>query len=326
MMDGDPFLLAALTGTLVLVAVSSAVWALAAGRAAVAERRRKRLARYAPPVAARAASRGRGEDEVRRHASEILARRRGAGRVSIRMLLDRAGLGWPSWTAPALCALLTVLASLAALLADLALVPAALFGAATGPGALVLFLKVRQARRLKAISRDFPTALDIIVRGVKSGLPLIDCLRIVSREAPEPLRGEFARLLEQQSYGLPLSDAVDRMAARVPISEVNFFAIVIGLQSRTGGRLSESLDNLVSVLRARVQLRAKIKSMSSEAKASGGIIGALPAVVSALVWLTSPQYIGLLFTEPLGNVVLVASGLWMLLGVLVMAKMIRIEV
>jgi tight adherence protein B len=175
------------------------------------------------------------------------------------------------------------------------------------------------------MEKDFPSAIDIIVRGVKSGLPLNDCLRIVSREIPDPLGSEFARMVEQQGHGLPIAEAVDRLADRVPLTEVNFFAIVIGLQTKTGGRLAESLDNLVSVLRARVQLRAKIRSMSSEAKASGAIIAALPVVVTILVYITSPAYISLLFTEAIGNVVLIGSAIWMLIGVFVMRKMIAFD-
>ena len=322
-----PHLQSFLTAGLVLVAVSAGLWASVAGRAAAAERHRTRLARYAPPVSARGrAGQARGEDVVHREVSEMIARRRNAGRFSFRVHLDRAGVAWPTWTAPLLCLALVALAGSGAVLADLAVLPAALFGAATGPALFLLFLRLRQARRMKAMERDFPGALDIIVRGVKSGLPLVDCLRIVAREISDPLGGEFSRMIEQQGHGLPLAEAMDRMAARIPLAEVNFFAIVIGLQSRTGGRLGESLDNLVSVLRARIQLRAKVRSMSAEAKASGGIIGSLPVVVTALISVTSPHYIGLLFSEPLGNVVLVASAIWMLIGVLVMAKMIRIEV
>ncbi len=322
----DPALQSALFGGLVLVAVSAGIWAGASGRAATAQRHRARLARFAPPARGTRPGRGGAEAEVHRHASEILARRRNADRLSFRALLDRAGLAWPAWTVPAACLGLAALAGGLALSGGMAPLPAGLIGAGLGPGIFLLAVRLRQARRLKAMEKTFPAALDIIVRGVKSGLPLIDCLRIVSREIAGPLGAEFGRMIDQQSHGVSLSDAVNRMASRVPLSEVNFFAIVVGLQSRTGGRLSESLDNLVSVLRARTQLRAKVKSMSAEAKASGGIIGSLPLVVTTLVYITSPQYIGLLFSEPIGNVVLAGSAVWMLAGVLVMAKMIRIEV
>ena len=319
----DPAVLALTTAGLVLISVASGVWAIFANRAATAALCRRRISRHAP-----ARDRKRqpnSEAEVHRTAKAIRARRRSQGGLSLRLALNQAGLEWPVWTVPIL-----VLGSIAILagvahLVGLAPLFAAIFGLATGPGLFLLTLRTLRRRRKKTMEKEFPAALDIIVRGVKSGLPLIDCLRVVAREVRDPLGTEFARLVEQQGHGVPVADAVDRLADRVPLSEVNFFAIVIGLQTKTGGRLAESLDNLVGVLRARVQLRAKIRSMSSEAKASGGIIAALPVVVSALVYLTSPAYMSLLFAEFVGQVVLIASALWMLIGVLVMRKMIQFD-
>lgn len=321
----DPVILSALTAGLALIAVTAGIWASVSGRVAARERRDRRLKQYAPSLGGAVRNRHETDDEVHRHAAAIKARRRSSGGLSFRLALSQAGLEWPSWVVPLVVAGLVALLSAAALLAGIAPFAAMIFGVATGPTVLLLFLRVRKAKRRTAMEKDFPAALDIIVRGVKSGLPLTDCLRIVSREVSDPLRSEFARMVQQQSHGLSVSEAVDRLADRVPLIEANFFAIVIGLQTKTGGRLAESLDNLVSVLRARVQLRAKIRSMSSEAKASGGIIAALPVVVSILVSLTSPQYMGLLFSESIGNVVLVGSAFWMLIGVLVMRKMIQFD-
>lgn len=325
MIDLDPILLSAFTAALVLIAVSAAIWAALSGRVASREHHARRLTQHVPPLGGDGRHKRSAEDEVRRQASAIKARRRGSGGLSFRVALSQAGLAWASWVVPLVVLALVMLLGAVAHLAGLAPALAGIFGVATGPALFLLFLRIRRAKRKKAMEKDFPAALDIIVRGVKSGLPLVDCLRIVSREIPDPLRSEFALMIEQQGHGLSVAEAVDRLADRVPLSEANFFAIVIGLQTKTGGRLAESLDNLVSVLRARVQLRAKIRSMSSEAKASGGIIAALPVVVSVLVYITSPQYIGLLFSEPIGNVVLVGSALWMLIGVLVMSKMIRFD-
>lgn len=316
-----PFVIAGL----VLVAVSAAIWSALAGQVAESDRHRRRLQRYVPPVS-RDSRRERGaDDEVRRSAKAILARRRTSKDLSFRVALRQAGLLWPVWAVPVVFVVLATLLGGGAHLAGLSPMPAGLFGLATGPGIFLVFLRFRRARRKKAMEKDFPSAIDIIVRGVKSGLPLNDCLRIVSREIPDPLGSEFARMVEQQGHGLPIAEAVDRLADRVPLTEANFFAIVIGLQTKTGGRLAESLDNLVSVLRARVQLRAKIRSMSSEAKASGAIIAALPVVVTILVYITSPAYISLLFTEAIGNVVLIGSAIWMLIGVFVMRKMIAFD-
>ena len=316
-----PFVIAGL----VLVAVSAGIWAVFSKQMAERDRSHRRLRRFVGSAAASGQQSESSEDEVRRNAKAILARRRTGPGMSLRIALQQAGLLWPVWTVPIVVICLAVLLWGGSRLMGLSPLISGMFGITTGPGAFLMFLRVRRNRRKKAMEKDFPAALDIIVRGVKTGLPLNECLRMVSREIADPLGAEFGLMVEQQSHGLPMAEAVDRLADRVPLTEAGFFAIVIGLQTKTGGRLAESLDNLVSVLRARVQLRAKIRSMSSEAKASGGIIGALPVVVTLLVYITSPDYIGLLFTEPVGNVVLVGSGMWMLIGVFVMSKMIAFD-
>jgi tight adherence protein B len=181
--------------------------------------------------------------------------------------------------------------------------------------------KRRQAKFLV----EFANAIDIIVRGIKSGLPLSDCMQIIAAESPEPVRGEFIELVEQQRIGVPLSRVFERMYERMPLQEVNFFAIVIAIQSQTGGNLAEALSNLAQVLRDRYRLQAKVKAFSAEAKTSAIIIGALPPCVMLLVFLTSPDYISLLWKEKMGNVMLVASGIWMTMGVIVMRKMINFD-
>jgi len=186
---------------------------------------------------------------------------------------------------------------------------------------LTFMIKRRQKRFLK----EFANAIDIIVRGVKSGLPLNDCLQIIARESPEPVRSEFEDLVEQQAIGVPLATAFERMYERVPLQEVNFFAIVIAIQSQTGGNLAEALSNLSKVLRDRLQLQSKVATFSAEAKTSAAIIGALPGCVMLTVYMSSPQYISLLWTDPLGKMMLGASGVWMFSGVMVMRKMINFD-
>jgi tight adherence protein B len=203
--------------------------------------------------------------------------------------------------------------------------PAAALGVAAGLLLPHLFLKFKRNRRFKRFAAEFPNALDVIVRGVKAGMPLTDCLKIVAAETQDPVRSEFQALVEDQALGMPLEDAVQRLAERMPLSEASFFAIVIAIQSRTGGSLSETLGNLSNVLRERKKLKGKVKAMSGEAKASAIIIGALPVVVAGLLYLTSPNYIALLFTNPTGRLVLVVCGLLMLMGTLVMRKMINFD-
>jgi tight adherence protein B len=150
-------------------------------------------------------------------------------------------------------------------------------------------------------------------------------MKMIAAEAPEPLKTEFRVIVETQAVGMPLGEACNKLYERTPVPEANFFAIVISIQQKAGGNLSEALGNLSRVLRDRKKMKGKIKAMSQEAKASAGIIGALPVAVMTLVYVTSPQYISLLFTEPLGHVMLAGSAAWMMMGVLVMKKMINFD-
>jgi len=203
--------------------------------------------------------------------------------------------------------------------------PAAGFGISGGLLLPHLYVSLRRSLRFKRFAAEFPNALDVIVRGIKSGLPLVDCIKIIAAEAQEPVKSEFKVLAEDQTIGMPLEEAVQRLPERVPLSEASFFAIVIAMQTQTGGSLSEALANLSKVLRERKKMKAKVKAVSSEAKASAGIIGALPVMVTGMVYLTSPQYMALLFTTLVGNLVLAACGVWMLIGTLVMRKMINFD-
>ena len=187
------------------------------------------------------------------------------------------------------------------------------------------YVNFKRKGRFKRFSNEFPNSVDVIVRGVKAGLPLIDCLKIIASESQEPVCSEFQEIVEDQTLGLPLAEAVARLPDRVPLSEANFFAIVITIQSRTGGSLSEALSNLSKVLRDRKMMKAKINAMSTEAKSSAGIIGSLPIIVAGLVYLTSPDYIMLLFETTEGNMVIAVSLTWMMMGIGVMKKMINFD-
>jgi len=181
--------------------------------------------------------------------------------------------------------------------------------------------KKRQTKFLK----EFANAIDVIVRGVKSGLPLNECLGIISRESPEPIASEFREVVEQQRVGIPLSECLDRLMTRVPLPEVKFFAVVIAIQQQAGGNLSEALGNLSGVLRDRVRLQLKVKALSAEAKASASVLAALPPVVGTLVYFTSPGYIALLWNTKTGQFMLLIAAFWMFCGVMVMRKMINFK-
>jgi tight adherence protein B len=188
-----------------------------------------------------------------------------------------------------------------------------------------LALAQMRKRRIKKFVAEFPNAIDIIVRGVKAGLPLGDCLRIIGNEASEPVRGEFRMISETQAMGLSLGEAVDRIAQRVPVTESNFFAIVINIQAKAGGNLSEALSNLSRVLRERKKMKGKIGAMSMEAKASAAIIGAVPFVVVGLLYVSSPTYVSLLWTTTHGQMISCGALVWMGIGIVMMKKMITFD-
>src|SRR5690606_24825480 len=159
-------------------------------------------------------------------------------------------------------------------------------GIAMGLGLPRWVVNMKAKARMKKFALAFPDAVDVLVRGIKTGLPVHDCFKVIARESPEPLAGEFRLLVEGMGVGLTLADALDKMYMRMPTPELKFFAIVIAIQQKSGGNLAEALSNLTSVLRARRMMGEKIKAMSSEAVASAAIIGSLPPVVMIMVTLT----------------------------------------
>jgi len=179
--------------------------------------------------------------------------------------------------------------------------------------------------RTKKFTEAFSDAIDIIVRGIKSGLPVHDCLKIIGKECPEPLAGEFRALTENVGMGMPMDAALEKMYERMPTNELRFFAIVLSIQQKTGGNLAEALGNLSTVLRARKLMGEKIKALSAEAVASAFIIGCLPPGVVVLITVTSPAYMQPLFTDPRGHMMLLAGAIWMSLGIFVMRKMINFK-
>ncbi|MFN3857294.1 MAG: type II secretion system F family protein [Caulobacter sp.] len=180
-------------------------------------------------------------------------------------------------------------------------------------------------RRIKKFTEHFSDAMDIIVRGIKSGLPVHDCLKIIGKESPEPLAGEFRRLVESIGMGQSMDVALEKMFERMPTHELRFFAIVLAIQAKTGGNLAEALNNLSVVLRARKMMREKIKALSSEAVASAFIIGALPPGVVVLITVTTPSYMAPMFTDPRGHLMLLGAAFWMGMGIFVMRKMINFK-
>jgi tight adherence protein B len=272
----------------------------------------------------------RGPQKSRRDAVESTLRdfeerQKKSKTVPLSVRIQRAGLSWSKRQFALISAIIGLGMFAIGFLSGTGLLAAAGLGFAGAfgiPRWLLTFLKKRrEGKFLEAL----PDAVDIIVRGVKAGLPLIDCIKMITLEAPEPLKTEFRLIMETQAIGIPLGEACSKLHERTPVPEANFFGIVVAIQQKAGGNLSEALGNLSKVLRDRKKMRAKIQAMSQEAKASAAIIGALPIIVMILVYLTSPKYITLLFTDPTGNVMLAGSAVWMTMGVLVMKKMINFD-
>jgi tight adherence protein B len=246
-------------------------------------------------------------------------------RVSLTVKIARAGLKWSKRQYFMISAGLGAAMFFVGLIMAGGLLPALGFGFAGAFGIPYWLLSFLKKRRENKFLSAFPDSVDIITRGIKAGLPLLDCMKMITIEAPEPLKSEFRTIVETQAVGIPLGEACGKLYENMPVPEANFFGIVISIQQKAGGNLSEALGNLSRVLRDRKKMKAKIQAMSQEAKASASIIGALPIAVMTMVYVTSPVYISLLFTEPLGHVMLACSAAWMLLGVLVMKKMINFD-
>jgi tight adherence protein B len=246
-------------------------------------------------------------------------------RPSLRRRIEQAGLSITPRTYWTFAAIAGVVGGAGAFIAVKALyaIPLAGFALAFGlPRWVLSFLK---ARREKKFTREFAPAIDTIVRSVKSGLPVSEALKLVGTEIPEPVGGEFRMLTESLKVGVTMEDGLKRMYERMPTAEVNFFGIVMSIQQRSGGNLSEALSNLSGVLRDRKRLQGKIRAMSSEAKSGAMIIGSLPPGVVAMIYIMSPNYIKPMFEVRLGNLMLLGCAVWMTLGVLVMKKMVSFK-
>jgi tight adherence protein B len=288
--------------------------------------RRVASAAQAQPVqrSVRTNQRSRRE-QVEESLRDLEARQQKNKRPSLTQRIAQAGLSWSTRQYFLISAGLGLAAFLAVISAGLGLLSALGFGFAAGFGLpfwMLSYLKKRRENRFLAV---FPDAVDVIVRGIKAGLPLLDSLRMVANEGQEPVKSEFRAIIETQTIGLPLGDACAKLYERMPLPEANFFGIVISIQQKAGGNLSEALGNLSKVLRERKKMKAKIQAMSMEAKASAAIIGSLPPAVMGLVWITSPTYIELLWTHPTGQLMLLGSAMWMSMGVMVMKKMINFD-
>jgi tight adherence protein B len=291
-----------------------------------AEGRRASVAK-SEPIAARQTQKDQRtrREQVEGSLKEVEARRAKDAKVTLTTRLTQAGLDWEPRKFMIVSGILAAAAFAAAMLGGGGPLGAIGLAFAAGFGLPRWMLSFLKKRREKAFLRALPDAVDVIVRGIKAGLPLFESLKVVAADSPEPLRSEFLAIIETQAIGMPLGEACNRLFERMPVPEANFFGIVIAIQQKSGGNLSEALGNLSKVLRDRKKMAEKIQAMSMEAKASAGIIGALPPIVMILVYLTTPDYISLLWTHPTGQLMLVGCLIWMSIGILVMKKMINFD-
>jgi tight adherence protein B len=315
-------------GFLAATAVGGIAWVfiypmLSGERQAAA--RREQVARPEPAQrrADNKAQKSRRE-QVEGSLREIEARAK-ENKATLSTRLMQAGLGWSTQKFWTVSAVLGVIGAIAAFVGSGSLPGALGIGFAAGLGLPRWLLAFLKKRREQAFLAALPDAVDVIVRGIKAGLPLFESIKVVAADSPEPLRSEFNAIIETQAIGMPLGEACSRLYERMPLPEANFFGIVIAIQQKSGGNLSEALGNLSKVLRDRKKMAEKIQAMSMEAKASAGIIGALPPIVMVLVYLSTPDYISLLWTHPTGQLMLVGCVIWMSIGIMVMKKMINFD-
>ncbi len=290
----------------------------------------KRIENVAKPdrVAAKGATRAAPKlrrDQLEETLKELEARRRKQKSPPLSVRIEQAGLSWSKQQFMVGSLVLGFVAFVIVLAVGGAPFVAVGFGFAAAFGLPRWFLSFLKNRRHNNFLENLPDAVDVIVRGIKSGLPLLDSLRVIVADSPEPIKSEFRAIVETQSIGLPLGEACGKLYERIPLPEANFFGIVVAIQQKSGGNLSEALGNLSRVLRDRKKMKAKIKAMSMEAKASAGIIGSLPILVMGIVYLTSPDYIELLWTTPTGRLLLAGSAFWMSIGIFTMKKMINFD-
>jgi len=247
-------------------------------------------------------------------------------RVELRLRIDRAGLNTPIRTFYIMSAVSGVVGTLLYMVMGYPLLFAPLVLIVMGVGFPRYVLNYLAKKRQRLFTHYFADAIDVIVRGIKSGLPVGECLNIIARESPEPVREEFKLLVESQKLGMTIKQALERSCRRMPTADMKFFAIVINLQQQTGGNLAETLSGLSDVLRSRKKMADKVKAMSSEARMTAMIIGSMPFLISGMIYLINPEYISLLWTDPLGKKIFYGGLAWMSTGVFIMKQMISFEV
>lgn len=298
------------------------------------ERMRQRIDQIIDPVVALDSIQSDKIESLRRNTSD--SRIVAVDRL-VKSLLPRIGLmrerlersGWPLRAGDYLliCASLWLISTgIVWLLFDLSIIICLLAGFICGFGVPHFVLSRQIAKRTKKFSALLPEALDLVVRGVRSGLPVAETIKTIAQEIEEPVGLEFQRIGDQMKIGVPMEEAMWTTAKRLQIAEFNFLVISMSIQQETGGNLAEILENLSNMVRRREQMRLKVKAMSSEARASAMIIGSLPFVMCAVISFINPKYMSTLFVDPRGWIMIGIGLTSLLIGLFIMAKMVRFEI
>ncbi len=279
------------------------------------------------PAMAAATSVRRVEQTSRMAVLDHIAKRFLPRQSVLRDRLARTGRNIPIGTYVLVNVILTLAVVLIAFLVlDLPLILAILIAITLGIGVPHFLIGRLASNRMKKFTAIFPDAIDLIVRGLKSGLPVTESITAVGSEMADPVGKEFRLVSDNVKFGMPLEDALWETAKRLDTQEFKFFIISMSVQRETGGNLGETLSNLSEILRRRRQMALKIRAMSSEARASAYILGSLPFIMFGIIFMLNPGYETELFTDPRGRIMLGAGLGSMMLGIAVMAKMVKFEI
>jgi tight adherence protein B len=328
---GDPLLWAALAFLAITAGLGVMLYNMLYGARAQLQRRIKDVAATSSGPSKTAERDLPADVQMRRKMvsgklKELDATRARKTKNTLRQTIVQAGLSLSPARFLGLSAAAAVVTAAAVFLAGGSLLIAASLSIIAGLGMPRFVLASLAKRRIRKFTASFADAIDIITRGIRSGLPVSETFNIIVQEMPDPLGIEFRTVVESQRLGLTLEQALSRACERVPTAELRFFTIVLSIQQSTGGNLAETLAKLAEVLRARKRMRNKVQAMSGEARASAMIIGALPPLVGVLLAVVAPQYIGVLLTEPVGHLILVGGAGIMGIGIFVMRQMINFDI
>ncbi|MBW8743783.1 MAG: type II secretion system F family protein [Sphingomonas sp.] len=244
----------------------------------------------------------------------------------LRLRLEATGKSWTLGHYAALCAILSGVFFLLLMVKGVPFLLSLFAGLVVGIGFPHMMVGKLIKRRIKNFINKFPDAIELLVRGLRSGLPISETIGVVGSEVPDPVGSEFRGVADRMRIGRTMEQALQETADRLNTPEFQFFVITLAIQRETGGNLAETLGNLADVLRKRMQMKLKISAMSSESKASAYIIGSLPFIVFAIIYFMNPTYMGGFFTDTRLIMAAIGGGIWMSIGVFIMAKMINFEI